>query len=171
MDEVSGAKRKELLREHRELALLSKKLASLERDVPIDVDAAAVLPHQPQRDKLEELFTRFEFHTLLERVEPLLPGPGSDGADSGGTESEGSGPGGERSALRPVSILLRRRAARKTWRASSIGRARWGWRSTVADPVSGWPRPVRTGPRTTMPPTRLFVLTVLEKPRPSCARC
>jgi DNA polymerase-1 len=93
VDEVSGTKRKELLREHRELALLSKKLASLEHDAPIDIDAAAVLPHQPQRDKLEELFTRFEFHTLLERVEPLLPGPGSDGAESGGP-----GPGGERSA-------------------------------------------------------------------------
>ena len=34
--EVSGAKRRELLTEHRELALLSKKLASLEHDAPID---------------------------------------------------------------------------------------------------------------------------------------
>ncbi|MBN1632483.1 MAG: DNA polymerase I [Thermoleophilia bacterium] len=75
-DEVSGAKRRELLREHREIALLSKKLASLEHDAPIDIDATEVLPHEPQRDKLKELFTRFEFNTLLERVEPLLPAAG-----------------------------------------------------------------------------------------------
>ena len=93
MDEVSGAKRKELLREHRELALLSKKLASSERDVPIDVDAAAVLPHQPQRDKLEELFTRFEFHTLLERVEPLLPDQGLTEQILEEQSLEGRGPG------------------------------------------------------------------------------
>ena len=74
-DEVSGPKRRELLHEHRELALLSKRLASLEHDAPIDIDAAEVLLHQPQREKLEELFARFEFNTLLERVEPLLPRP------------------------------------------------------------------------------------------------
>ncbi len=60
-DEVSGAKRRELLHEHRELALLSKRLASLEHDAPIDIDATEVLPHQLQREKLEELFDRFEF--------------------------------------------------------------------------------------------------------------
>ena len=74
-EEVSGAKRRELLREHRETALLSKRLASLEHDAPIDIDAAGVLPHAPQRDKLEELFARFEFGSLLERVEPLLSAP------------------------------------------------------------------------------------------------
>ncbi len=45
----SGAKRQELLREHRELALLSKRLACLDRDAPIDIHTAEVLPHQLQR--------------------------------------------------------------------------------------------------------------------------
>jgi DNA polymerase-1 len=71
--EIGGIKRRQLLLEHRELALLSKRLAILDRDAPIDICAAAVLPHQLQSDKLEELFARFEFTTLLERVEPLLP--------------------------------------------------------------------------------------------------
>jgi DNA polymerase I len=72
IDEVSGPKRRQLLEENRDLAILSKKLATLEYDVPIDIQTAELLPHKPQREKLEELFTRFEFTTLLERVEPLL---------------------------------------------------------------------------------------------------
>jgi DNA polymerase I len=72
IDRVSGAKRKELLTEHAEVALMSKRLASLEHDAPIDIDTAEVLPHQVQRDKLEELFARFEFSSLMDRVEPLL---------------------------------------------------------------------------------------------------
>jgi len=71
-DEVSGVKRRELLHQHREMALLSKRLASLEHDAPIDIHAAEILYSEPQRDKLQELFARFEFGTLLERVEPLL---------------------------------------------------------------------------------------------------
>jgi DNA polymerase-1 len=73
--EVTGAKRRELLQEHREVALLSKKLALLDRDAPIDIHAAEVLPHRLQREKLDELFNRFEFNSLLERVEPLLSAP------------------------------------------------------------------------------------------------
>jgi DNA polymerase-1 len=71
-DQVSGAKRRELLTEHRELALLSKRLAKLEHDAPVNIDASEISPHGPQRDKLAELFSRFEFTRLMERVEPLL---------------------------------------------------------------------------------------------------
>ena len=75
VDQVPGAKRRALLEQHREIALLSKRLASLDEDVPIDIQAAEVVPHQLQREKLDELFTRFEFTTLLERVQPLLSTP------------------------------------------------------------------------------------------------
>jgi DNA polymerase-1 len=71
-DEVSGPKRRELLKEHRELALLSKKLAALEHDAPLDFDATAALPLRPERKRLAELLTRFEFTSLLTRIEPLL---------------------------------------------------------------------------------------------------
>ncbi|MFH0915775.1 MAG: DNA polymerase I [bacterium] len=82
--EVSGAKRRELLQEHRETALLSKKLALLDRDAPIDIHAAEVLPHRLQHEKLDELFTRFEFTTLLERVQPLLSAPAIAASRPGG---------------------------------------------------------------------------------------
>ncbi len=86
-DEVAGAKRKELLREHRETALLSKRLALLDRDAPIDIHAAEVQPHQIQREMLDELLTRFEFTSLLERLEPLLAA--SPSADAGVSEPAG----------------------------------------------------------------------------------
>jgi len=78
-DEVSGAKRRELLKEYRESALLSKRLACLEHDAPIDIKTAEVLPHAPEREKLRELFQRFEFFSLLERLESLLPSPLAEG--------------------------------------------------------------------------------------------
>ena len=75
IDKVSGPKRQELLRENMEIALLSRRLACLDRDAPIDIHTAEVLPHQLQRDRLEELFGRLEFDTLLERVAALEPVP------------------------------------------------------------------------------------------------
>jgi len=83
--EVSGTKRRELLQEHREIALLSRKLALLDHDAPIDIHAAEVLPHQLQYEKLDELFTRFEFTTLLERVRPLLPAPAVEASRPAGS--------------------------------------------------------------------------------------
>ncbi len=75
IDQVAGPKRQELLRENQELALLSRKLACLDQDAPIDIHTAEVLPHKLRRDRLEELFGRLEFHTLLERVAALEPLP------------------------------------------------------------------------------------------------
>ena len=71
-DEVSGPKRRELLKEHRDVALLSKKLASLHEDAPIEIDTVAEASLRPQRQKLAELLAKFEFATLFTRVEPLL---------------------------------------------------------------------------------------------------
>ncbi|MGI5939638.1 MAG: DNA polymerase I [Thermoleophilia bacterium] len=72
-NEVSGPKRRELLVEHRETALLSKRLALLDVDVPLDITAAEVQPHRLQREKIKDLFARFEFTSLLSRLESLLP--------------------------------------------------------------------------------------------------
>ena len=84
--EVSGAKRRELLVEHRDSALLSKKLALVDRGVPIDIHAAEVAPHHVDAAAIEELFARFEFNSLLERVRPLLshPAPGTPVPTEGG---------------------------------------------------------------------------------------
>ena len=53
-------------------------------DVPIDITTAEVLPHELQRDRLEELLTRFEFGTLLDRLGQLFPRLREAGQDEAG---------------------------------------------------------------------------------------
>ena len=85
IDQVAGPKRRELLRENQEVALLSRRLACLDRDAPIDIHTAELLPHQLQREKLEELFARLQFHTLLERVATLQPAPAALAGERAGS--------------------------------------------------------------------------------------
>jgi DNA polymerase-1 len=73
VDRVKGPKRQELLREHAETARLSKRLAILDHDAPIEIHKAEVTPHQVDRERLRELFGRFEFASLLDRLVEVLP--------------------------------------------------------------------------------------------------
>ncbi|HZK49689.1 MAG TPA: DNA polymerase I [Thermoleophilia bacterium] len=71
--EVKAPKRRELLLKHADDARMSKELARLDREVPIDIHAAEVAPHHLDRARLAELLHRFEFSSLLDRLgsEPL----------------------------------------------------------------------------------------------------
>jgi DNA polymerase I len=70
VDELSPARAK-ALREHAEQALASKELATMRRDLPLDVDPAALVLTPPDRSQLKEIFRRFEFRNLLGRVDEL----------------------------------------------------------------------------------------------------
>jgi DNA polymerase-1 len=71
IDEVSGAKRKETLRLYADQARQSKLLATMRRDLEIDCDPAELVRGQPDRSALKEMFRRFEFRALLQRVDEL----------------------------------------------------------------------------------------------------
>src|SRR5262245_40802589 len=71
IDEVSGAKRKETLRLYADQARQSKVLATMRRDLDIDCDPAELVRGQPDRSALKEMFRRFEFRALLQRVDEL----------------------------------------------------------------------------------------------------
>jgi DNA polymerase-1 len=72
IDDISGAKRKENLREHADLARLSKKLATLQRDIDAGVDVTEIADREPDRSKLREVFNRFELRDPLRRLEEAL---------------------------------------------------------------------------------------------------
>jgi DNA polymerase I len=72
VDEISGAKRKQNLLEHAEAARLSKVLATIKRDVPVDVDPAAEAAAPPDRSRLREVFREFELRAPLQRLEEAL---------------------------------------------------------------------------------------------------
>jgi DNA polymerase I len=71
IDEVSGTKRKESLRLYADQARQSKLLATMRRDLDIDFDPAELVRSQPDRSALKEMFRRFEFRNLLQRVDEL----------------------------------------------------------------------------------------------------
>ncbi len=55
----------ELIAEHSESALLSKKLVTLVRDIPMDVDFENLKPKNPDNEKLISILRRLEFYSLL----------------------------------------------------------------------------------------------------------
>ena len=69
-DELSPARGK-AVREHAEQARASKLLATMRRDLPLDVEPSGLVSGQPDRSQLKEIFRRFEFRALLGRVDEL----------------------------------------------------------------------------------------------------
>ena len=58
VDQISGAKRKQNLIEHADNARMSKQLATMVRDVPIDIDLEVELTHEPDRANLRTRLPR-----------------------------------------------------------------------------------------------------------------
>src|SRR5881398_1702520 len=69
-DELSPARRKNVT-EHADIARTSKELATMRRDLDIDCDPAQLVLEPPDRAQLKEIFRRFEFRALLNRVDEL----------------------------------------------------------------------------------------------------
>ena len=73
-----------LLKQYREDAFLSKRLATIKRDVPIDFDLEKVKFGEFDKAELVKLFSELEFKSLLPRVQEL----GSSVERAGGREEE-----------------------------------------------------------------------------------
>jgi len=69
IDDISGAKRKENLTEHADNARISKLLATIKTDVPVEVDPVAEAASEPDRAKLRQVFREFELRSPLARLE------------------------------------------------------------------------------------------------------
>jgi DNA polymerase-1 len=72
IDEISGAKRKENLANHAEDARISKRLATMQRDVEVEIDVDAEAARQPDRSRLREVFREFELRDPLRRLEEFM---------------------------------------------------------------------------------------------------
>ena len=72
VEDISGRKRQENLREHAEDARVSKRLATMFRDVEVDFDVAAAAAGEPDRSRLRETFREFELRDPLRRLEEAL---------------------------------------------------------------------------------------------------
>jgi DNA polymerase-1 len=95
--EVTAKRTREALLTQAESARLSRELVTIKRDVPVQLDAGALVPHEPDREAVIRLLTELEFFSLARKltgqgsvaaVEPSLPaavarGEGESSVDSG----------------------------------------------------------------------------------------
>jgi DNA polymerase I len=85
IDDISGAKRKENLTNHADNARLSKVLATIKTDVPVEVDPVAEAAREPDRSRLRDVFREFELRAPLARLEEAF-GEGDDAAPAPAAE-------------------------------------------------------------------------------------
>ena len=67
IDELKG-KQQEKVHAHADMARLSKKLATIQIDVPVDVDWEDLVLREPEKEKIIPLLTEFELRTLSKRI-------------------------------------------------------------------------------------------------------
>src|SRR4051812_40056375 len=73
VDDISGAKRKENLTEHADAARMSKQLATIIFDIPVDdLDLDEEIARVPDRAGLREIFRQWELREPLRRLEEAL---------------------------------------------------------------------------------------------------
>jgi DNA polymerase-1 len=70
--DIGGPKRKQNLIDHAEDARLSKSLATVNRDLPVDFDLKSEASREPDRSRLREVFRRWELRDPLRRLEEAL---------------------------------------------------------------------------------------------------
>lgn len=68
IDQVSGKKLKERLEENKEQAILSKKLATIMTEVPLDTPLNELLYNGYDYNQVKELFKSYSFQSLLNRI-------------------------------------------------------------------------------------------------------
>ena len=73
VDEISGAKRKQMLTEHAEDARVSKRLATLQYDIETELDLDAVMGVAPDLTRLREVAREFELRQVIQRLDEELP--------------------------------------------------------------------------------------------------
>jgi DNA polymerase-1 len=75
IDDVKGAKRKENLVAYAEDARMSKRLATVQRDLSLDFDISLEARSEPDRSRVREVFREYELRDPLRRLEEALGDP------------------------------------------------------------------------------------------------
>jgi len=73
-DEIKKPAMRAKVEENADLARMSKHLATIIRDVPMDVDLSEMRFCEPDQDKLRELFEKLEFKNFLKKLGPAGTG-------------------------------------------------------------------------------------------------
>ena len=68
-EQISNAKLRAKVEENAQLAMLSKRLATINRFVPLELDFERLKKEEPDYPKLIELYTKLEFKSFLKRLD------------------------------------------------------------------------------------------------------
>lgn len=71
LHEIKGAAQKKLI-EGRDLAFLSRRLATIQRDVPVEFELSKCVAHDFDRRVVEDLFTELEFTSMFGQLDRLV---------------------------------------------------------------------------------------------------
>jgi DNA polymerase I len=66
--DVSAKRTREALLTQADSARLSRELVTIKRDVPVELDASALIPHEPDREAVIRLLTELEFYALARKL-------------------------------------------------------------------------------------------------------
>jgi DNA polymerase-1 len=114
--EMKAKRVRESLTENADLVRLSKRLVTIQTDVPVELDLVALKVREPDRERLRQLFVDLEFRRLTERFARV---------DSSQTESAGEAGGGplppEEAAPEYTLVTDSKRVAELAGRAREAG--------------------------------------------------
>jgi DNA polymerase-1 len=79
-EDVSGKRAREALLEYHDDVVISKKLVTIMRDLPLKLDLESLEVTGPDRDRLKELFVDLEFHGLVREI--AAPEPETEKLDA-----------------------------------------------------------------------------------------
>ncbi|WP_097159012.1 DNA polymerase I [Bacillus oleivorans] len=68
IDQVSGKKLKENLEENKDLAFMSKQLATINREAPVEIELPQIEYKGPHQEKIQALFKELSFQSLLDKI-------------------------------------------------------------------------------------------------------
>ena len=74
-DQISKAGLRKKIEENVQLAILSKRLATINRFVPLDIEIEKLRIVEPDYNKLIELYQKLEFNSFLKRIKVTEPEP------------------------------------------------------------------------------------------------
>src|SRR6266571_4103403 len=70
-EQIAGKRAREAVRQHADLARLSRELVTIRRDAPVALDLEALRVRPPDAARLAELFTELEFRSLIPKLSSL----------------------------------------------------------------------------------------------------
>ncbi|MDI3328574.1 MAG: DNA polymerase I [Alicyclobacillaceae bacterium] len=95
LDAISGSKLRERLLANREQALMSKRLAEIRRDVPVNASWRDLQWTPGSREAVRRIFQQLAFRSLLDKIPPVFSEEGDGEGDARPLDGAGD-PGGSR---------------------------------------------------------------------------